>query len=292
MSHFSVLVIGPNIEDQLQPYHEFECTGINDQYIQDVDITAKVLEYLNETPEDGEPPRTLNDALEYHGLEDRCVHDKSEIDREGEHKFGYAIISNKSELVKAVDRTNPNAKWDWWVEGGRYSNRLTLKDGVKVNSAIKGDVDFESRKSEMEQRAAKEYDAVQAAIAGTPENEPWSAVRDRLGVEAAREEYKKQPRVVALSAFGWTPEGREIMSWDASPEDYAVPREQFLQAARDRAIATFAVVKDGKWFERGEMGWFACVSNEKDEVTWNREFSALVDGLPDDTLLTIVDCHI
>ena len=37
MSHFSVMVIGGNVEEQLQPYHEFECTGINDQYVVDVD---------------------------------------------------------------------------------------------------------------------------------------------------------------------------------------------------------------------------------------------------------------
>jgi hypothetical protein len=40
------------------------------------------------------------------------------------------------------------------------------------------------------------------------------------------------------------------------------------------------------------MGWFACVSDEKDEAVWHREFSDLFDGLPDNTLITIVDCHI
>jgi hypothetical protein len=40
MSHFAVLVIGDNPEAQLAPYHEFECTGKNDQYVQDLDETA------------------------------------------------------------------------------------------------------------------------------------------------------------------------------------------------------------------------------------------------------------
>lgn len=35
MSHFTVLVIGPNYEEQLAPYHEFECTGCDDEYVQD-----------------------------------------------------------------------------------------------------------------------------------------------------------------------------------------------------------------------------------------------------------------
>lgn len=55
---------------------------------------------------------------------------------------------------------------------------------------------------------------------------------------------------------------------------------------------TFAVVKDGKWYERGRMGWWAMVSDEKAEEAWESEFHNLLDGLPEDTTLTIVDCHI
>ena len=39
MSHFAVLVIGAHPEQQLAPFHEFECTGKNDQYVQDTDVT-------------------------------------------------------------------------------------------------------------------------------------------------------------------------------------------------------------------------------------------------------------
>jgi hypothetical protein len=39
MSHFTVLVIGRNPEEQLAPYHEFESTGRDDEYVKDVDIT-------------------------------------------------------------------------------------------------------------------------------------------------------------------------------------------------------------------------------------------------------------
>jgi len=39
MSHFTVMVIGDNPEDQLAPYHEFECTGVSDQYIKNIDVT-------------------------------------------------------------------------------------------------------------------------------------------------------------------------------------------------------------------------------------------------------------
>lgn len=57
-------------------------------------------------------------------------------------------------------------------------------------------------------------------------------------------------------------------------------------------ISVFAVVKDGKWYERGKIGWFAVVSDEKDKDAWNEEVKQLLASLPPDTLLTMYDCHI
>ena len=57
-------------------------------------------------------------------------------------------------------------------------------------------------------------------------------------------------------------------------------------------ICTFAVVKDGRWFERGKMGWFAAVHDEKDPETWASVWDSLVRNVSPDTLITIVDCHI
>ena len=57
-------------------------------------------------------------------------------------------------------------------------------------------------------------------------------------------------------------------------------------------LIPFAVVKDGEWHERGEMGWWAIVSDEKEEDVWANEVRELVKDLPEDTLLTIIDCHI
>lgn len=37
MSHFSVIVIGEDFEKQLAPYHEYECTGVRDGYVVEVD---------------------------------------------------------------------------------------------------------------------------------------------------------------------------------------------------------------------------------------------------------------
>jgi len=34
------------------------------------------------------------------------------------------------------------------------------------------------------------------------------------------------------------------------------------------------------------------VTDEKDEGEWKAEFRKLLEGLPDDTLLSVYDCHI
>lgn len=57
-------------------------------------------------------------------------------------------------------------------------------------------------------------------------------------------------------------------------------------------ISAFAVVKDGKWYERGKMGWFGVVTDKKDKDAWNEEVKQLLASLPPDTLLTMYDCHI
>ena len=58
-------------------------------------------------------------------------------------------------------------------------------------------------------------------------------------------------------------------------------------------LTTFAVIKDGKWYEKGEMGWWgACVSNEKDKEVWYKEFHKILEEQDPETLLTLVDCHI
>jgi len=57
-------------------------------------------------------------------------------------------------------------------------------------------------------------------------------------------------------------------------------------------FTTFAVIlPDGKWYEKGEMGWWACVSNE--EAEWEEKYKErFLDNADPEWTLTIVDCHI
>jgi hypothetical protein len=54
----------------------------------------------------------------------------------------------------------------------------------------------------------------------------------------------------------------------------------------------FCVVIDGEWYERGQMGWWACVSNEKDKDVWNEEVTKMLAEIPADSEVYNVDFHI
>lgn len=56
---------------------------------------------------------------------------------------------------------------------------------------------------------------------------------------------------------------------------------------------TFAFLDhNGEWDERGSMGWFGCVADEKPEVDWDRTHDELVNAIPDDAYVVLVDVHI
>lgn len=83
---------------------------------------------------------------------------------------------------------------------------------------------------------------------------------------------------------------RSALGWKAIDFD-AASRDEHVAGAV--AFSTFAVLtEDGKWYERGSMGWWACVSNEKAAEEWSAEFQRLIETTPDDRWLTVVDCHI
>ena len=119
----------------------------------------------------------------------------------------------------------------------------------------------------------------------------WSDMRAKHGnsnYEKAREEYHNQ---ASLQILKTTKDDDVRHIWDHD-DILGKTRAEYVQEARDASGCTFAIVKDGKWFQRGEMGWWGSVSEEKDKDTWYKEFATLLDGLPDNTPLTVVDCHI
>ena len=275
MSHFGVLVIGNDIEAQLQPYHEFECTGTNDQYVQDIDVTEECREH----------------GLDYHGLEDTVVTNEATVDRAGEHKYGYAVVDTDGSLIKAINRTNPNKTWDWWVVGGRWSDWLKLKNGDSADSARKGDIDFDAMRAAAGARAAADWDKIRAALDTAAAPTTWTTWSHMRGVahagdiDAARNAYRNQPSVKAIEAVSG-------FSLRLDPDRYLASRADYIQQARDSSTVLYAVVMGGRWIAKGEMGWWGMSSDKVSEEEWCAQINSMLDALPDDTPITVVDCHI
>lgn len=60
----------------------------------------------------------------------------------------------------------------------------------------------------------------------------------------------------------------------------------------DPSVEFFALcTPDGEWYERGRMGWFAMVAEEKSEKEWQAIRSEALSAYPEH-LIVGVDCHI
>ena len=125
------------------------------------------------------------------------------LDNYAKEYYGYRKVNGRYGYM-----SNPNAKWDWYSEGGRWEGYLTNKEGNKTNVDLLTEVD-----------------------------------------------------------------------WDKTDIPFC-----FVSA-------------EGEWIERGEMGWWAMVSNEKKAEDWDAEFKSYVQSLlaePDANEIEVyaIDYHI
>ncbi|NTF17986.1 hypothetical protein G6L37_06185 [Agrobacterium rubi] len=54
-------------------------------------------------------------------------------------------------------------------------------------------------------------------------------------------------------------------------------------------LSAYAVVIDGKWCAKGEVGWFGVSLGEQDD--WPSQFEAILSSIPPDHYVAFVDCH-
>lgn len=87
--------------------------------------------------------------------------------------------------------------------------------------------------------------------------------------------------------------GRNRAASTVRKGDVDLTRFQVEGSAVPPVIPVYAVLADGVWREPGRVGWFGSSSATEDDVAahtnWYVQFFT---SLGDDTLLTVVDCHI
>ena len=291
MSHFTVAIIGDNPEEQLIPFCE-DVEQVPHDLLEFDDWETKYINtYENESIEmirlaSGELKYTWDDSFKNPKYEligrdgdvERFIYPKDsercQIAQKSRYKDFETFLEDwygteeKDALTGRYGYwVNPNAKWDWYQLGGRWANMLKMKKGrwadmlnagkdpipEYVDSALLKEIDFEGMESEAREKYSSLYDK-------------------------AMEELAKADKGIPNSVF-----------WRYSIEE-GESKEDFVN--RSSAFSTFAVLKNRKWYEKGEMLYWAMVKDEKNAEDWDRQFKALLGSLSPDTKISIYDCHI
>lgn len=248
-------------------------------------------------------------AADYYGLEIIGANDEPDIHEANSN--GWVRVDDKGDVIEVIKRTNPDKKWDWWSIGGRWSGYLTpteeasmrknsdplapekgeagllgsQSDAAGCDIIRKCDVDFESMRNRAGARAEKSYRDVMAVVGDLSDYKTWDELYAIHGNET-RELFHAQR---AKNALNEAAKANHDLHW-TNLDEYTCSEEEYVEKQRRAATTVFAFLRDGEWAERGEMGWWACVSNEKSD--WTKQFNDMLDNVPDDHWLTIIDCHI
>lgn len=266
MSHFTVLVIGDKVEEQLAPYDE----------------NIVVDEYEKEIVSDEEK----NEILEYYTNNENFVGTFDECYAlYGEEWDGNRLKKDENGVWKHYSCYNPKSKWDWYQVGGRWSGYFKLKNrNAKTDVVLKKDIDFDGMLEDGRKDAAEDYDKIMSIVSHLPEIENWESVRTRFDdIQKAREFYNSQERVKAL---------QENKIYFVDLEDYKYSRDEYIKRNEASQFTPYAVVLNGEWYEKGQMGWFGMSSNDMDNSDWKSKVKELIDSVDDDTVFTLVDAHI
>lgn len=308
MSHFSVLVIGEDYNTMLAPFQENNMDDCPKEYLEFHDVED---EYLDEY-KNGKAEYTVlpggRIVLPWSDEAKKYVRQlaKEEIDpndsdfeqkaREVGKKIPKVSIPFRetySTFEKYVEGwhgaesrnpekgrygywENPNCKWDWYLLGGRWSGLLQVtregwaeaRTGERswmdnsphapdfFDSCLIGHLDYDGMRESRRKSRGEGYDEVSKRI-------------QKHSMEAEHIEFM----------YGFDPT--------------KVTREEYVAIAdTESPLQTFAVLKDGEWYERGEMCMFGTVRDEKDPDRWDEEFNKLLRELDPNTRISIVDCHI
>ena len=268
MSHFTVAIITDGkptyetIEKILAPYQENNMGDCPREFMEFYSGTKNhAEEYENETKEFKAKYPTLNKYLEeYYGYR----YDEEQQD------YGYW--------------ENPNAKWDWWQIGGRWAGSLTIEENNENFGIGSQSLFAKGNRYEIE-NGYKKVDSAR--------------IKDFVFLNR-ESKYNKAKRFWEMKVEGKEPiteDEKESLKWAWHNAEYYTNtfKDKETYAECEATFCTFALIhKDGKWYEKGEMGWWGISSSEEgQELAYIKNYKKLVfDNAEDNDYITIVDCHI
>ena len=207
---------------------------------------------------------------------------------------------------------NKNAKWDWYVLGGRFTGYFKLKKnrpgelgerGVFNNSPKKGyadivklkDIDFEGMRCDAIKLATKRYSTLNKLCNNEiPKLIPWEKFeKEKKSIKEKRDLYWNQEGFKRFNSLkkNANKKDKDFLE-EIDLDKFQMSQEEYVTKHANKAGVPFAIIKDGKWHEKGEMGWFAMVSDEKTDEKWQKEVAKLFSDLPPNTVFSLYDLHI
>lgn len=255
--HFTALVIGDNIHDQLEKFDEelrIKTVISKDELV----INEK--EELNSRKE--EFTRYLDNPKKFIEENHRNTNYIDFITKTipkmltwtYDQFYNYAIRYYEEQNINSDGSVNgyynPNSKWDWYEIGGRWQGMLLLKPGAKSGTT--------GTRSGFPPKKSKKYDSAFVEDIDFKRMEKENIKR----LEKENEELKKNGQREGI----------------ITPQYYK--------------FYTYAIVKDKEWIEKDD----SYVSNSKLEEArineWIKKTEEIINSLSKGTRLTIVDCHI
>lgn len=320
MSHFTVLVPAENelhLEQVLMPYHEYECTGIEA-------YTEFVVEYPAVEAEQAAIEIVSKDYVQ----NDEVLKEKYEgYLAEGDLA---SIFDDWSGLIfdeqGNVGRlTNPNAKWDWWLVGGRWTGKLILKepapDGAysgkpglmtsantdprRADSAYVKDVDWNAIHAERIGRVMGKYDTYHQCLdevlevgGASPSHKEKAAKAwndDGGRGEICRKAFDTiddYALSLAVDDLAYERGHHWFDTFQESADIHYKSREEYAAMFGKEAVTYAFIDTGGNWNQRGEMGWWGMDDKEKGTPDYDAVFWKFVESLEPEQRIYIVDCHI
>lgn len=218
------------------------------------------------------PPQkeAIKNFIETQGLEiskEATVEELVELGNEALEKAGvngYLEIYEDDfgdEVKKHIYGYATNAKWDWYILGGRWSGILPLKDNTVSDQTVLSNLNFDNFKKDVYEKSKRFWEVV---VEGDELKD--GETQDDFFNYYKESYYKNQ--------YG-------------NKENYAKEQASFR---------TYALLIDDEWFEPGEMGWFGISDTTMNtQQEYNKLFVEKLTELSKtspDADVYLIDCHI
>lgn len=273
MAQFAVLVVGDDPEKQLSPFGDLTDNNLDfvetelDCRKQFENETATMVklpngEYVTNWSEAAKNLKIYNSSL-YTEVQIPVNHLYKSFEDYIKDYHGYEIDSKTG---KYGYWTNLNKKWNQRVLGGRWRGSFKLKPDASGVLGFPGVFDIDVKEGYVDSAKKGDID--------------WNGM-----LSDNMKDGEKAKRFWELLVDGEQPQGPsdlKILNGAFYKRDYYlnvyINKENYVRARVE--FHTWAVLKDNKWNECGEMGW-----QESFYDKW-------IQDLPDETLLSVYDCHV